>query len=375
MSPVIILLLSGGGHTGGNVMAALNARRESVRLIATSDVATEPSLFAFDEVYLAPTLSDAPEAFEARVREIVAAQSPDLIIPCRDDDVRWLADFAARNPEWRERSLCGEVALADVINDKWLSFQFCLEHDLPFSASLHADSSESIDTFIQRVGLPLVAKPRRGAESRGIFLVTTRAQAARAKSLDGYVLQQYLGDSERVKDFLERVSNQGVPLFQSFEGVKHSIQVMIGPNGVVAHVACTLNQFSGRAARTLQRDDSPQAQAIGERCAEIFSAAGWRGPLNIQCQFDRCGDLKIHEFNGRFTGATAARYKLGIDEVGTAIRLFTGHEINAIGNEISHAAMAYERLAVRGADDAQIETLIRQTKWQRRLAGTSSNAH
>ena len=371
MSPITVLMLSGGGHTGGNVLAALRPHRASLYLVATSDVATEPSLFEFDEVYLAPTLHDAPDAFEVRVREILAAQSPTIIIPCRDDDVLWLAGFAARNPEWRERCLCGDAAMASVINDKWLSAQFCLQHGLPFSASLHADSDESVPAFIGRVGLPLVAKPRHGAESRGIFLVTTHMQAERARALDGYVLQQYLGDSKRIDEFLDRVSSQGIPLFQSFEGVKHSIQVMIGPDGRVAHVACTLNQFSGRTARTIEHDDSQQARAIGQCCADVFVSAGWRGPLNIQCQFDRSGELKIHEFNGRFTGATAARSALGIDEVGTAIRLFTGHDITAKMGEIPQAKIAYERLSVRSADNAQIEALHRHTRWQRPLGSDS----
>nr|NQU92217.1 hypothetical protein [Bacteroidota bacterium] len=33
----------------------------------------------------------------------------------------------------------------------------------------------------------------------------------------------------------------------------------------------------------------------------------------------KTGDLKAYEFNGRFTGATAARYFLGYDEVGLAL--------------------------------------------------------
>ena len=55
------------------------------------------------------------------------------------------------------------------------------------------------------------------------------------------------------------------------------------------------------------------------QCAQAFAGAGWRGPLNIQCQQDTQGTPLIHEFNGRFTGATVDRWLLGFDEVGAAI--------------------------------------------------------
>jgi hypothetical protein len=41
----------------------------------------------------------------------------------------------------------------------------------------------------------------------------------------------------------------------------------------------------------------------------------------------RTGELKAYEFNGRFTGATAARYFLGYDEIGFALEE-AGIELN-----------------------------------------------
>ena len=90
---------------------------------------------------------------------------------------------------------------------------------------------------------------------------------------------------------------------------------------------CTTNVMSARNARAITLDDDPVARAIGERCASVFAAQGWRGPLNVQCQPDRDGALVIHEFNARFTGATGARWYLGHDEIGAAVRAFTGKSL------------------------------------------------
>ena len=74
-------------------------------------------------------------------------------------------------------------------------------------------------------------------------------------------------------------------------------------------------------------DDDPVAHALARQCGSVFAAAGWRGPLNIQCREAPDGSLCIHELNGRFTGITEARRLLGYDEVALAIRHFVGREI------------------------------------------------
>jgi carbamoyl-phosphate synthase large subunit len=101
---------------------------------------------------------------------------------------------------------------------------------------------------------------------------------------------------------------------------------------------------------------------LGEECARVFAAAGWRGPLNIQCQHDAADTLLIHELNGRFTGATAVRWRLGFDEVGAAIRAFTGE---ALDHDASPAAsVAYEGLASRAADPQDVAALTRDRVWR-----------
>jgi len=360
-----LLLLSGGGHTGANIMATLIARRESLRLVATSDIAHEPSLFAFDAVYLAPMLAEDPEAFERRILDIIEREQPQLVVPCRDEDVQWLAGLRERRPDLATRLLCGNRDVAEVVNDKWLSYEFCRRHGLPFAESLLLDASVETSGFVAQVGLPLVAKPRHGVNAAGILLLTTSAQVDRARLLHDYVLQQYLGDAGALHHYVQSVADDGVPLFHSFLGQKRSIQIMIAPDGTIDYIACTLNQMSGRISRSIAWDHDPEARRIGERCARVFADAGWRGPLNIQCQPAPNGELIIHEFNARFTGATSARWQLGIDEIGTAIRLFAGRHIVQDNRAHDWPVVAVESLAALAAGPANINALATHGYWQR----------
>ena len=178
--------------------------------------------------------------------------------------------------------------------------------------------------FVARHGFPLIAKPRRGYASLDVYLLWNARQLDHALDVEHYVVQQFLGDPAVLARFLADNERRGVPLHHTFQGLKHSIQALIAPDGAIPNVICTRNISRRRRSKWVEPDDSADARDIGERCAAAFAAEGWRGPLNIQCQRAHDGTLLIHEFNGRFTGATVDRWLLGFDEVGAAIEQFTG---------------------------------------------------
>ena len=146
-------------------MASLAPRRERLRLVATSDTPDEPALFNFDAVYLAPMVADDTAGFERRVLDIIVRENPDLVVPCRDEDVQWLAGLRERRPDLGAKLLCGAREIAVMMNDKWLSFEFATKHGLPFStvAAMRLsgiDAQDRVAAFLHEHGLPLVAKPR-----------------------------------------------------------------------------------------------------------------------------------------------------------------------------------------------------------------------
>src|SRR5204863_9603979 len=112
-----------------------------------------------------------------------------------------------------------------------------------------------------------------------------------------------------------------------------------------------------RRSKHVEHDPDPVAYDIGTRCAQAFSAAGWRGPLNIQCGEAANGEIRIHEFSGRFTGATVDRWLLGFDEVGLAVEHFTGRPIESAHRPMAAALEAFESRVGRAADPRHVEAL------------------
>jgi hypothetical protein len=359
-----LLLLSGTGHVGQGVLAALERRRAEVEVVSTGIVAAELAQFDFDAVYRVPVTAADPGGFATSLLDIVARERPALIVPCRDDDVLALAELRIAHP--RLPALCGELQVARIMTDKWLSAQFATAQGLPFAPTFARESGTSPAAFAAEHGYPLIAKPRRSAGSGGVRLVTNAAQRDAALARGDCVLQRYLGDPAAADRFLDDVTAAGLPLFYSFEGRMRSLQALIAPDGEVVQVVCTSTVMRQGHSERVQLDADPGAHALGARCARTFAAAGWRGPLNVQCQETPEGELAIHEFNGRFTGATAARSLLGRDEVGPAIEAFTGHRWS---NRTAAAAFATQvvRVPFAQAPDAErLRAIERDGYWRRR---------
>lgn len=365
MRKLRLLVLSVGTQVGQNILTTLKARRERLELIATSSVAHEPAIFDYDVVYLVPATAAEAQAFERALLDIIERERVDLVIPCRDDDVLHLASLKDRRPDIAPRLLCGKLEAARVITDKWASAQFSTRHGLPFAPSLGEGSREERAAFAREQGFPLVAKPRRGYASQDVYLIVNEAQLARALDRKDWVVQRFLGDPRLIAAYSSTVETSGIPLYHTFQGLKHSIQALIDPNGAIVHVICTRNANRMRRTKRVEADRDPASAQLGELCARVFSAAGWRGPLNIQCQRSAEGALFIHEFNGRFTGATADRWLLGFDEVGAAIESFTGMQFGAEPTQSPASLEVFESMVARAADPEQVEALVRERSWRR----------
>jgi len=359
-----LLLVAGASLVGQNVLAALAGRRARLRVATTGSVADDPFLFDGDAAYLTPPTADVG-AFERRLAEILAAEDPDLVIPCRDDDVVLLAALRERRPELASRLLCGTLAAARIMMDKWASSVFASEHALPYAPSIIAGGDRPLADFAREHGFPLVAKPRSGFGSQGVFLVCDERQLLRAAAADGYLFQQYLGDAGEVTRFRHGIEDAGVPLFHSFEGRKLSIQALIAPDGSIVGPFCTRHTMRQGRSDRVETEAAAELLELGERCARAFAAAHWRGPLNVQCQRAPDGRVFIHEFNGRFTGATAARHLLGFDEVGLALARFTGRAMPEPAVPTMRAREVVRVPLSRAVDPTRVATLVRAGVWRR----------
>jgi carbamoyl-phosphate synthase large subunit len=127
-----------------------------------------------DRTMLVPLTAEG-DAWCAAIARLVEEEQPDLVLNGRDEELGLLGRLRAENRLPRTRYLVPPLGADDLFNDKYQTFRFALEHDLPFVDT--ASSSDEIEALLDRCGLPLVVKPRYASTgTRGVSLACTLDQ-------------------------------------------------------------------------------------------------------------------------------------------------------------------------------------------------------
>lgn len=371
-----LLMTSVGCWVTQNLLDVIDHRDEEICVVGTTSLAAI-TLERAQRVYLVPESQRPPSPFCDRLLEIVDLEKPDLVIPTRDQDVTVVSALAAQQPALADIVPCGTPEVAELIQDKWLGYRFAQEHGLLFADSAIPDAVSghcAAYGLAETVGFPLIVKPRRGFGSRGVHLVSNKEQLDVALDEGERVVQQYVGDAEAIESLREEIARMGMPLFYTLEQDKFSLQTYVRRDGSVGPVCRTLHRMRrGHSAEVTGIPDDELATqgehwtkgltSTARRWAETLAAAGWRGPVNVQCQRNEQGQYVAFELSGRFTGATAARYFLGHDELGYCLEDRLGYPRGPVKKVADSLAIKYQRTL--GVSRAAVETLVRDGVWNR----------
>lgn len=316
-----ILITSIGSLVGQNILEVFYKRNIDFSLIGTNSIANAP-VYGCDKTYLVPESNLNSLDFKDSLSNIIKVESPDLIIPGRDIDVIILSILKKDFRHAKGCFLVGEQRLAELMLDKIMSFQFAKKEGLPFAETVICDlenNKEAVDQLVDRFGFPLILKPTKGFASKNVSIVFNYDQLRRMNSSE-MILQEYLGDVSNVIEFKNRIKVEALPLFYSLEETKFSFQFFIDQSRNLKGKCSTIHNMKSGASLSVELNLDESSDRIINMFFKAFQKNGWFGPINVQMQkSSHTGEIKAYEFNGRFTGATAARYFLGYDEVGLAL--------------------------------------------------------
>ena len=286
-----ILVTGAGAVLGQGILRSLDERHtRDVHLIAADPNPLSAGLYWTPERYIIP-MADDPRFME-QVEALIARTRPDVVIPGTDVELLAFALHRERlEQEYDTHVLVSPPEVVRIADDKWETFRFMREHGFaPPDSCLPGDEGD----LIERVGFPLIVKPRVGARSVGV---------------------QKLVDREHLRRAIEETHD---PV----------IQECVGEEGT-EYTAGTLT-FDGecRAAMAMRRDlrDGNTYRAWVERDPELICqvadfarALGAYGPANFQFRVTN-GRARVFEINARFSGTTPLRAHAGFNEVLMCVR-------------------------------------------------------
>jgi hypothetical protein len=241
-----LLLTSVGSLVGRNILDVLDypgfSRRSLMQLVGANSIADAAGNFRCDRCHLVPPTAAAD--YPARMQDILLREAPDLILCCRDEDTLALSQLKRDHPQLPGVLPVGTPEAAPIGLDKWRTWQFACKHALPFAESFMPGPSgdgAALAQFCERVGYPLIAKPARGAGSRGVCFIRDADDAQAVAQRHGYLFQEYVGDPASLADYFESLRGPP-PLFTQFKDAGYYLgYTVIAPSGAIADIAITRN--------------------------------------------------------------------------------------------------------------------------------------
>ncbi|MAD43073.1 MAG: ATP-grasp domain-containing protein [Arcobacter sp.] len=319
-----ILVSSIGSLVGQNILDVLESekcyRRDLVTIIGTNSIALNPMNFRCDKCYLLPNTAESE--FVDKMIEIIKVEKPDLILSGRDEDTEALAKLMLDNPELPGRLPYGNIKTIQAALNKLKTWEFCQRNSLPFADTFVLGKTGDIKDFkdfIDKHSFPLIAKPIEGFASKGVVFARNEEEAMRVVEYENYMVQEYLGDGEKLKKYFEQYS-ENVPLFTSAPNIfHHSCHTIISPDGSIDEVFISRNEHENGVTVGFKRVYDEELESITKRYAEAVFKEGGYGPITVQLRKDVNGFYKAQEMNMRTNGNTYPRFLMGQDDLGLMI--------------------------------------------------------
>jgi carbamoyl-phosphate synthase large subunit len=184
--------------------------------------------------------------------------------------------------------------VVEIADDKWLTARFFEDAGMPFARSALVSDPDSVRRLVADFGLPLFAKPRRGARSIGARVLSVQRDVEQALGEPGLVIQELLPEQDG----------------------EYTAGCLVLGGLCTGVVVLRRDLRDGNTYRAYSEEGCDRFIPFVARAAEALAA---EGPCNFQFRIRR-GEAVVFEINSRFSGTTPIRALFGFNEVEHLIR-------------------------------------------------------
>lgn len=288
---VKVLVTGAGALLGQGIIRSLIDSSLETTIVAVDPSPLAVGLYWTTHRHLVPLASDPsyPERFES----VLQLEQPDAVLIGTDVE---LPVFAEHRSDWETRYsthiVVSDPAAVRIADDKYLTAAFLRQHGFAAPESCLKGSENEL---AQRVGFPLVVKPRTGARSVGVTVCHDDAQLERAVTgREDVVIQECVGT----------------------EHDEYTAGTLVFDGRCQASIVMRRELRDGNTYRAFVEpfDD------LDGQVREIAEAFGAYGPANFQFRLDQQRRATVFEINARFSGTTPFRKHAGMNEVEMVLR-------------------------------------------------------
>lgn len=320
-----VLVTGAGAVLGQGIINALRRSTIEAEIVAADPHPLAAGLFWADSAYVIPMAND-PRYME-RIGEILEAERPQLVLVGTDIELPLFAEHRHSLEErYQTHVLVSDPKVVSIADDKYLTFEFLEKEGLNPPRSALPEDEAQLQKLMERVGFPLVVKPRIGARSAGMSVVNDKQaldEALRGRS--GLVVQECVGDDES----------------------EYTASVLVFDGKADASIVMRRDLRDGNTHRAYTEN----FEELNAQVRQWGMALQPYGPANFQFRTDAQGRPRVFEINGRFSGTTPLRALVGFNEVEMCARhILFGEPIRQPAVEQAIVVRHLSETLVRTAD-------------------------
>lgn len=248
--------------------------------------------YFFDEFVLLPTIREA--SYLRELEKAVVSNSIDLVIPGSEAEIRFLGTHLPSRKIGNALVILADQKAHEVGFDKFSTFLFLKEHNLPFP-----------ETVISNQGIlkyPFIYKPREGAGSRGIRIINEESDLKNLVRDEKHVFQEYVSSPE------------------------HEYTCGLFSDG--SNIRSVIIKRALRFGLTITAEPV-EDKVITKLLTDIAKSLNLIGSINIQLRVDDKGIPKAFEINPRFSSTVYYRHAIGFKDLVWSIEMATNGRISA----------------------------------------------
>lgn len=293
-SKIRVLILGVGGNVSQGIIKALRNSNLDIELIGGCISPRSIGLYMCDRAYLSPYANE--DRFVDWLIDICNQEAIDIVLTGVEENICAIQQQIEKfNKNTRAIFAASDYDKLMIGQDKYLTCEWLKVNDCNFPRYCKAEDAEEVEKLVQEVGFPLIAKPRNGKSSNGLYKIENQSQLDRILDYENYIIEECIGNEDQeytVGCYCDR--------FGELQDIIIMHRELVDGSTAWAEVV--------------------ENEMIYEEAVKICKAFGPRGPLNIQMRLDETGVPVCFELNVRFSGTTPMRTHFGYKDVEAMIR-------------------------------------------------------
>jgi carbamoyl-phosphate synthase large subunit len=140
-------------------------------IVGTDMSENAPALSSCDIRYKVPSVYD--ENYIDELLKVCKKNNINALLSLSDLELPILSANKNKFEDIGVQVVVSDMSVIDICSDKWKTFQFALEHNIPTPKTYLDILSVVHDLQYEQLSFPLIVKPRWGSASFGLFVVNT----------------------------------------------------------------------------------------------------------------------------------------------------------------------------------------------------------